>query len=69
MKIFNKAKTHFMRKDENGIIVKFDTIENVQTRINRILDGIDKPSMNSLMEFEAGKNFEFKSDPINKNHD
>lgn len=58
MKIFNKAKTHFMHKDENGIVVKFDTIENVQTRINSILDGRDKPSVNNLFEFKIVRSIE-----------
>jgi hypothetical protein len=66
MKIFNKAKTHFMQKDEKGThIIKFDTIENVQTKINSILDGGSKSSNNSLFEFETVKNPE-KSDLINK---
>lgn len=55
MRIFNKAKTHFIRKDEKGTIVKFDTIENVQTKINSILDGSNKSSNNGLFESKAVK--------------
>ncbi len=64
MKIFNKAKTHFMQKDEKGAyIIKFDTIKNVQTKLDSILDGSNKLSKNSLFEFEAVKNTDSKKRP------
>lgn len=63
MRIFNKAKTHFMRKDEKGTIVKFDTIENVQTKINSILDGSNKSSNNGLFEFKTVKKLDQKQWP------
>ncbi len=39
MKIMNQNKTHFMKKSKCGLfLVKYDTVENVNNLINRILD-------------------------------
>lgn len=43
MKILNKQKTHFMKKSECGsFLVKYDTVENVNTVINAILNNGNK---------------------------
>lgn len=39
MKIMNEKKTHFMKKSKCGLyLVKYDTVENVHSLINNILD-------------------------------
>lgn len=53
-----------MQKDEKGAyIIKFDTIKNVQTKLDSILDGNNKLSKNSLFEFEAVKNIDPQKRP------
>lgn len=59
MKIFNKDKTHFMQKNEKGVYnLEFDTIENVQAKINSILDASNHPTENPL--FEISENLKTK---------
>lgn len=39
----NKQKTHFMKKSKSGLfLVKYDTIENVNSVINAILNNDNK---------------------------
>ena len=48
MKIFNKQKTHFMKKMHNSVLlVRYDTIENVHQMINNILDNGNKKMLSS----------------------
>lgn len=50
-----------MQKDEKGThTIKFDTIENVQAKINHILDGGNQSSNNGLFEFKNVKKIDQK---------
>jgi hypothetical protein len=46
MKIINSKKTHFMKKSDCGLHqVKYDTIENVHSLLNTILDNGNKKQL------------------------
>ena len=55
MKIFNKQKTHFLKKTNCGLYqIKYDTIENVTFVINNILDNGHK-KLQSQQTFQPFK--------------
>lgn len=56
MKIMNEKKTHFMKKSKCGLyLVKYDTVENVHTQINNILNMGNKKMLSNQLNQQSSR--------------
>ena len=56
MKIMNEKKTHFMKKSKCGLyLVKYDTVENVHTQINNILNMGNKKMLSNQLDQQSSR--------------
>ena len=56
MKIMNEKKTHFMKKSKCGLyLVKYDTVENVHTQINNILNMGNKKMLSNQLNQQSNR--------------
>ena len=56
MKIMNEKKTHFMKKSKCGLyLVKYDTVENVHTQINNILNMGNKKMLSNQLDQQSNR--------------
>ena len=56
MKIMNEKKTHFMKKSKCGLyLVKYDTVENVHTQINNILNMGNKKMLSNQLGQQSNR--------------
>ena len=52
----NEKKTHFMKKSKCGLyLVKYDTVENVHTQINNILNMGNKKMLSNQLDQQSNR--------------